>query len=86
MKNIEETLKKAREARQAKAEQTGGYKQRNPTEKSLENPKSYKLAIAAKCWDCSHGQKVEVTHCQVVSCPLHSFRPWQERKNDLEID
>ena len=80
MNNAEEALKKAREVRHSKAKATGGYKQRNPIEKSQQNPRSYKMAVDAKCWDCSHGQRLEVTHCQVVLCPLHALRPWQEKK------
>lgn len=50
----------------------------NPIDKSAANPKSLRLAINAKCWDCSNYQREEVINCTVVSCPLHKVRPWQK--------
>lgn len=41
------------------------------------NPGSRKLAINAKCWDCSCEQIQEVKYCQVVGCSLHPFRPYK---------
>ena len=50
----------------------------NPIDKSATNPKSLRLAINAKCWDCSNYQREEVSNCTAVSCPLHKVRPWQK--------
>jgi hypothetical protein len=36
-------------------------------------------AIELKCWDCTAWQKSEITHCELTSCPLHAFRPYQPR-------
>jgi hypothetical protein len=38
---------------------------------------SLKSAIKANCIACANFQREEVKHCQVVSCPLHSIRPYQ---------
>lgn len=35
-------------------------------------------AVKAKCIDCSGYQKEEVTNCQVSTCPLHKYRPYQK--------
>lgn len=39
---------------------------------------SPRQAIKAKCLDCSGYQRAEVTHCTVILCPLHRYRPYQE--------
>ena len=38
-------------------------------------------AIKAKCLDCSNWQREEITHCRVVTCPLHPWRPFQGAEN-----
>jgi len=57
----------------------GNIKRLNPLEKSQQNPRSYKMAITAKCYDCCGFMKVEVTKCTATDCPLHNLRPWQAR-------
>ena len=39
---------------------------------------SPRQAIKAKCLDCCGYQRDEVRHCQVVLCPLHAHRPYQQ--------
>lgn len=34
-------------------------------------------ALKAKCLACSNYQRDEVANCTVVTCPLHSVRPFQ---------
>jgi len=34
-------------------------------------------AIKAKCLDCSTFNKEEIKHCEVFTCPLFNFRPYQ---------
>lgn len=41
-------------------------------------------AVKVKCFDCSGGQKKEVTLCPSTDCPLHAFRPWQGKKSVAE--
>jgi hypothetical protein len=41
-----------------------------------------RLAIEAKCFDCEGGGadpgwKEAIGNCGIVTCPLHSFRPYQ---------
>jgi hypothetical protein len=49
----------------------------NPEEKAIANPKSMKYAIAAKCWDCSCGQREEIKMCGITDCSLYNFRPYR---------
>ena len=35
---------------------------------------SYAKAIRKKCVDCSGGSTTEVAQCQVLNCPLFSYR------------
>lgn len=36
-------------------------------------------AIAAKCWDCTGHQRVEVANCGILTCPLWPHRPWRKQ-------
>ena len=49
----------------------------NPEEKAIANPNSMKYAIAAKCWDCSCGQREEIKMCGITDCSLYNFRPYK---------
>ena len=49
----------------------------NPEEKAIANPNSMKYAIAAKCWDCSCGQREEIKMCGITDCSLYNFRPYR---------
>jgi len=49
----------------------------DPIEKAKQNPKSLRFAINAMCFDCCCFQRVDVTLCTAVNCPLHKLRPWQ---------
>ena len=44
------------------------------------NNKGYAQKVKAKCLDCSCFKREEVTRCNVVKCPLHSVRPYQNEK------
>ena len=50
-----------------------------PDEKARNNPKSLRLAINAKCYDCCCGQRREVTLCEFEDCSLWALRPWQKK-------
>jgi hypothetical protein len=41
-------------------------------------------AIKAKCLDCTCLDKKEITLCNVKSCPLWIYRPYQEKKEQGE--
>ena len=62
--------------------QKEGYTQKNPMEKHLANPKSLRLAVNARCWDCSAEQKLEVKLCPCTNCPLYSVRPYQKKNSN----
>ncbi len=52
----------------------------DPIQKAKENPKSLRMAINAKCFDCCCYQKPEVRYCTAVNCPLYNVRPWQPKE------
>ena len=56
-----------------------------PDEKARQNPRSMRLAINAKCWDCTCQQKREVTRCVMVDCSLWKLRPWQNDEINEKI-
>lgn len=49
----------------------------NPIEKAQAKPKSLRLAINAKCWDCTGGQRQEIKLCPMTDCSLHGLRPYK---------
>ena len=49
----------------------------DPMEKAKQNPQSLRLAINAKCYDCTCGQRNEVKLCVMNDCPLWHLRPWK---------
>jgi hypothetical protein len=55
----------------------GEFKPLNPAEKARNNPKSLRLAINAKCWDCTCFQKQEIKLCEMTDCSLWPLRPYQ---------
>lgn len=55
------------------------YERLSPADKAKANPKSKALAIRAYCYECTGGNKDEVTNCPVIKCPLHIHRPWQPK-------
>ena len=82
-------LEKARLARLAKAE-SGDLERLDPMEKARRNPKSRKLAIVAKCWDCCGGNadpgvRKRIGDCRSVKCPLHPLRPYQHNAETEEV-
>lgn len=54
----------------------------DPIEKARRNPKSLRLAINAKCFDCEGGNadpcvQWRIGNCDIERCPLHPVRPYQ---------
>lgn len=80
-------LAKAREA-VAKKRAAGQFRVLDPIEKARNNPKSLRLAINAKCWDCvgagsdPHPRK-EIGNCVMTDCPLYPVRPYQHLFEDV---
>ena len=56
-----------------------------PAEKAMQNPKSLRFAINAKCWDCVCNQRAEVTRCVMTDCSLWAVRPWQNAEINRQI-
>lgn len=55
---------------------------KDPITKAREKPKSYRLAVVAKCYDCQGcdadpSWQWRVGNCTCVDCPLHHARPYQ---------
>lgn len=75
-------LEKARAKREEMKAQGVEIERLNPIEKSVKNPKSLRLAINAKCWDCSYGQRAEIAACECKKCPLWNVRPYQKGGDD----
>jgi hypothetical protein len=53
---------------------------RNPLEQAAANPRSRKVAIKAKCWDCQGGDGDpgvfrRIRECPSSGCPLWPHRP-----------
>ena len=60
---------------------------KNPLEKLQENPKSLRLAINAKCWDCSNFQREQIANCHLTKCGLWHVRPYQKKGEEKdEVD
>ena len=41
--------------------------------------KSLRAAVTAKCQDCMCWQGTEIKRCNIVTCPLHPYRPGIKR-------
>lgn len=48
--------------------------------RAFEGTSSPRQAIKAKCLDCCCFNRDEVKHCPVVLCPLHTYRPYQDKR------
>jgi len=60
---------------------------RTPGEKAAANPRSLRLAITAKCWDCvggdaDPGARIRIRECSVLACSLRPVRPYQGKDSD----
>lgn len=77
--NIQTKMTRSEALAKARAARSSGWTIKTPLEKwESSDKKSYRLAIDAKCWECSHGQREEIAFCAVTSCPLHCVRPYQK--------
>lgn len=75
-------LDKAREAMAAKRAAGIAIERLDPISKAARSPRSLRLAITAKCWDCQGagadpGTRERIATCCAISCPLHNVRPYQ---------
>ncbi|GEK48942.1 hypothetical protein PRZ61_10600 [Halomonas pacifica] len=78
-------LEKARLA-MAEKRAAGEVVRLDPIEKARQNPKSLRLAITAKCWECmgggeESGARRMIRECTSAGCPLHAQRPYQNSEN-----
>ena len=58
----------------------------DPLVKLAANPKSLRLAINGKCWDCQGrdadpAPKWRIGNCECPDCPLYAVRPYQDAQN-----
>lgn len=75
-------LEKAHETMRLRREQGIKTERFDPIQKAASNPKSLRLAISAKCWDCQGAEadpdiRGRIGSCPVTKCPLHPVRPYQ---------
>jgi len=85
MKNGLEIARKKREEMKA-----AGLKieRLDPIEKSIRNPKSLRMAINAKCWDCvgagyDPNPRKLIRKCACgKQCPLWPVRPYQKKDEE----
>lgn len=80
-------IEKAREAMRLRREQGIKIERLSPIEKARANPKSLRLAINGKCFDCQGGDgdpgvRDRIRACSIASCCLHSVRPYQRGEED----
>ena len=48
--------------------------------------RSMKAAVTAKCQDCMGWQNAEVRECNIVTCPLWQYRPFRDKKGEIEAE
>jgi len=75
-------LKSAFESRKRLLE-SGKLKKRTPVERARSNPKSLRLAINGKCWDCQGGYadpnpQWRIGNCVCPDCSLYPVRPYRK--------
>ena len=64
----------------------------DPIAKARANPKSLRLAITAKCFECMGGGEDSGTRKLIrgctshATCPLHPVRPYQAKDKELDND
>lgn len=84
-------LEKAHAARKARAAAGEVLVRLNPIEKAQKKPKSLRLAVNAKCFDCvgqdcDPGWRKRISECAVTKCPLNPVRPYQKGGEDEHED
>lgn len=79
---MSEALRKAQEVMAARRAAGEKIVVLNPIEKAAANPKSLRLAINGKCFDCvgaghDPNPRKEIGQCPSTDCPLWNVRPYQ---------
>jgi hypothetical protein len=82
-KSVQNRLELAR-VRAAELRAAGEFERLDPIQKARRNPKSLRLAINGKCWDCEGAgadpkPRARIADCRVPSCPLYPVRPYQKQ-------
>ena len=77
----------ARQAAAAKRAAGISLERLDPIEKARRNPKSLRLAINGKCWDCvgagaDPNPRGAIRECAITDCTLHPVRPYQTAEVD----
>jgi hypothetical protein len=60
---------------------------KDPIQKLATNPKSLRLSVNAKCYDCEGGDadpgvRARIGGCKVTTCGLWAVRPYQKGDSD----
>jgi hypothetical protein len=77
-------LERAREKRREMQARGEAFVRLDPIQKAAANPRSAKMAIKAKCYECcgagaDPGIRATIGGCTVTLCPLHPHRPYQQK-------
>jgi hypothetical protein len=83
-------LDRARE-RAAELRAAGEYKRLTPVERAQKSPRSLRMAITARCYQCEGegadaGWRDRIAACNATTCALHPVRPYQDRAEDDEAE
>lgn len=78
-------LEAAREAARLRREAGETFERLNPIEKAARNPRSLRLAINGKCFDCMGGDgdsgvRKRISTCSIAKCTLHPGSPVPDQR------
>ena len=81
------TMEAARRALAARVTDGITVRRRSPSEKAAERPRSLRLAVTAKCWDCvgagaDPNPRRAIRECPCAKCALYRVRPYQQASRD----
>jgi hypothetical protein len=54
--------------------------------RALSGKASPRQAIKAKCLECAHYDRAEVSDCLVILCPLRPYRPYQKNADGEDAE
>ncbi len=81
---MSDSLTKARKKKAELIAINGTIQRYNSLEKAKMKPRSLRLAVNAKCFECEGedadpGWRVRIKECIIPNCPLFPVRPYQKR-------
>ena len=46
--------------------------------------KSKATALKAKCLDCTNFQRAEIENCEIITCPIHPYKPYGSNRTQKQ--